>query len=296
MNVFLTGATGFIGSHTAKKLVDDGHVVTGTGVSTERTSHCTRLLTPSLIGINWSAIRDIDAIVHLAANNDTLCEDEEEVMLANFYASTMLFKHCMHMGCRKFVFASSAAVYGNSPSPQAEEDECVPLNPYGKSKLRFEKFAKSFAEDNGVSVVGLRYFNVYGPGEQHKGRRASMVYQIVRAVQQGRPVKLFKHGDQTRDWIHVSDVVNMTLDAMNVEGFHIVNVGTGSPRSFNDIVRAAGGTVSEYIDCPFFAAYQSKTCASTKNAESLFGSRRFVTLEEGVRTITEDCCAGGPAS
>jgi ADP-L-glycero-D-manno-heptose 6-epimerase len=249
-----------------------------------------------LVGINWPAIGNIDAVIHLAANNDTLCDDEEEIMLANFYSSTMLFKHCVSMGCRKFVFASSAAVYGNAPPPQTEDEECVPLNPYGRSKLRFEKFAKSFAEDNGVSVVGLRYFNVYGPGEQHKGRRASMVYQIVRAVQEGRPVKLFKHGEQARDWIHVSDVVDRTIGAVDLDGFHIVNVGTGTPRSFNDIVAAAGGKVDEYIDCPFSGAYQSQTCASTKKAEGLFGPRQFVTLEQGVRTITEDCCGDARAS
>lgn len=296
MNVFLTGATGFIGSHTEKKLMDIGHVVTGTGVSTERPSRCSRLLTPSLVGINWSAVREVDAVIHLAANNDTLCQDEEEIMLANFHSSAMLFKHCFDVGCRKFVFASSAAVYGNSPSPQIEDVDCTPLNPYGRSKLRFEKFARAFADKPGVSVVGLRYFNVYGPGEQHKGRRASMVYQIVKAIQKGLPVKLFKHGEQTRDWIHVQDVVDMTVAAMDAKGFHIVNVGTGNPRSFNDIVKAAGGKVDEYIDCPFSAAYQSQTCASTKKAESLFGSRQFVTLEEGVQTIKEDDCEASRAS
>lgn len=260
----------------------------GTGVSTEQPSVCSRLLTPSLVGINWTAVKDIDAVIHLAANNDTLVSDEEEVMLANFHSATMLFKHCLDMGCRTFVYASSASVYGNAPSPQTEDGPLDPLNLYAQSKLRFESYARNFAEQNSVSVVGLRYFNVYGPGEQHKGRRASMVFQIAEAAKAGRTIKLFKPGDQTRDWVHVEDVADINVAALGKEGHHIVNVGTGSPRSFNDIVAATGLPVKvEYVDCPFENAFQSSTCASTKKAEDLFGPRPWIPLEVGIRSLLQ---------
>lgn len=216
----MRGATGFIGSHTVAKLVASGHTVLGTGVSTEQPSACSRLLTPSLVGINWLAVKEIDAVIHLAANNDTLCEDEEEMMLANFHATTMLFKHCLDIGCRTFVYASSASVYGNSPSPQVEDGPLAPLNFYAQSKLRLESFARNFSEQNAVPVIGLRYFNVYGPGEQYKGRRASMVSQIASAASSGRPIKLFKYGEQTRDWVHVEDVATINVAALDVKGLH----------------------------------------------------------------------------
>lgn len=276
-----------------------GHTVLGTGVSTEQFSDCTRLLTPSLVGINWSAIKDIDAVIHLAANNDTLSGDEEEMMLANFHSAIMLFKHCLSMGCSRFVYASSASVYGDSPSPQTEDGPTNPLNVYARSKLRFEEFVANFAEQNKVeSVVGLRYFNVYGPGEQHKGRRASMVSQIVDAYKHGKTVRLFKPGDQSRDWIYVDDVADINVAAMSVKGNHIVNVGTGSPRSFNDIVTALGLPVKvEYVDCPFASAFQNETCASTKKAEDLFGPRPYVPLEVGIKSLIRSAgCEAGPAS
>jgi ADP-L-glycero-D-manno-heptose 6-epimerase len=286
--VFLTGATGFIGSHTSKKLIASGHSVLGTGVSTETTSACFRLLTPSLVGINWTAVKNIDAVIHLAANNDTLCDDEEEMMLANFHSATMLFKHCLDMGCRTFVYASSASVYGNAISPQTEDAPLDPLNIYAQSKLRFETYARNFAEQNSVSVIGLRYFNVYGPGEQHKGRRASMVSQIVDAGKNGKSIKLFKPGNQARDWVHVYDVSDINVAALSLTGHHIVNVGTGVPRSFNDIVTTSGLKVKvDYVDCPFASAFQNMTCASTKKAEDLFGPRPWIQLEEGIKTLLQ---------
>ncbi len=292
MNVFLTGATGFIGSHVARKLVEHGHSVIGTGVSTEWPASCTRLLTPSLIGINWAAIKDIDVVLHLAANNDTRCQDEEEMMLANYHAPIMLFNHCLNLGCQKFVYASSASVYGHMPSPQSEDATPEPLNPYAHSKLKFESFARSFAEQNSVAVTGLRYFNVYGPGEQHKGSRASMVSQMIWAVKARRPITLFKDGNQKRDWVYVSDVADMTIAAANLTGHNTLNVGTGQPRSFNEIVkilRDLGHNVDvSYIDCPFEASFQADTCAETKKAESLLGSRLFVTLEEGISRLAAE--------
>ncbi len=300
MRVFLTGATGFIGSHIARKLLASGHSVLGTGVSTEQASGC-RLLTPSLVGINWSAVKDIDTVMHLAANNDTLCQDEEEMMLANFHAPTMLFKHCFDMGCRTFVYASSAAIYGDAPSPQIEDGPCNPLNFYAQSKLRFESFARNFAEQNSVTVVGLRYFNVYGPGEDHKRRRASMVSQIYHAANRGNSIKLFKSGEQTRDWVHVDDVSDITIAAASLKGHHIVNVGSGEARSFNDIVTIAreqkrqyeltcgiedyDNLIVKWIDCPFQQAFQASTCASTKKAEDLFGPRQYISLEDGIKTL-----------
>lgn len=270
----------------------------GTGVATEQPSVCTRLLTPSLVGINWSAIKNVDAVIHLAANNDTLCDDEEEMMLANFHAPTMLFKHCLDMGCRTFVYASSASVYGNAPHPQTEDGPLAPLNFYAQSKLRFETFARNFAEQNSVSVTGLRYFNVYGPGEQHKGRRASMVSQIVEAAKCGRAIKLFKHGEQRRDWVHVDDVAEINIQAMGLQGHNVVNVGTGTPVSFREIIeivnkniqghhRTAGledceGLNVEWVDCPFADAYQCVTQAEIEKADALFGRRLWKQVSETV--------------
>ena len=128
-----------------------------------------------------------------------------------------------------------------------------------------------------------------------------MVSQIVNAAKSGNRITLFKNGEQKRDWIHVDDVAEINVAALGITGHNIVNVGTGNPRSFNEIValvnnwqRSLEQTMGiddgydievKYIDCPFADAYQSSTCASTQIAEDLFGPRLFISLENGVLTL-----------
>ena len=189
-------------------------------------------------GLDWTKIAKIDVVYHLAANNDTLDQDQLEMWKANVYSPIKLFHRCLKSGCKRFVYASSTAVYGNSPAPYIEAETLLePLNVYGKSKAAFESFATEFAEEHDVNVVGLRFCNVFGPGEWHKGHRASMIYQIIKQMLDKNPrPKLFEDGNQKRDWIYVKDIVRGIILAGEYEGSGIFNCGSGTATSYNDLV------------------------------------------------------------
>lgn len=298
MKVLVTGGTGFVGSNLIKSLVAGGHEITIIGCKTENgvPKGVNRVLQLNLEGIDWSAVYGHDICFHQAANNDTLDNDEKEMWRANVYGPIKLFTEMFKGGCKKFVYASSTAVYGDSPAPYVVgKTEEKPLNAYGRSKLAFDEFAMKFAKENNVDVVGLRYCNIYGPGEQHKGHRRSMISQIIGQMQSGQP-RLFKYGKQSRDWVYVKDVVEANLAAARYKGSGIFNVGTGKATSFNKLVKYIfeagaldGSPYPEdrrnpiFIDNPNPAAYQNYTrCHIGKTKKELGWKPKFL-VKEGIK-------------
>jgi len=184
--------------------------------------------------IKWKKIKSIDALFHQAAITNTLIHDHEKMCKFNLEYSKKLFENAVKKGCKKIVYASSTAVYGDVQPPYQEAGPFNPLNAYGRSKLMLDWFAMDLAKKHDVTIVGLRYCNVYGPGESHKGKMASMVYQLAQQKKQGL-YKLFKWGDQKRDYIYVKDVVRANELAMNAEESCVVNCGYGSYTTFNEI-------------------------------------------------------------
>jgi ADP-L-glycero-D-manno-heptose 6-epimerase len=251
MNALVTGGTGFIGSNLVKKLVKLGHMVIAVGNHVENTlPPRVKFLGTHLTGINWKQLSGVDVVFHQAANNNTLDHDAHEMHLANVEAPKTLFKKAMERGCHQFVYASSTAVYG---------------------KALFDCFAMDFAKEHKVSVVGLRYCNVYGPGEGHKGKRASMIYQIYKQMKEGKSPKLFTDGEQKRDWCYVDDVVDINILASEFKGAEIFNVGTGWATYFNDIVKywneeLEADIAPEYIPNPYEGVYQNHTECSVIKA------------------------------
>jgi ADP-L-glycero-D-manno-heptose 6-epimerase len=164
----------------------------------------------------------------------------------------------------------------------------VPENPYGFSKLMMDRIALNFMEENPhIKVVGLRYFNVYGPGESYKGKTASMVYQLYKQMKEGKRPRLFKWGEQKRDFVYVKDVIRANLLAMEKDVSGIFNVATGVARSFNEIVSILNqllGTHLEpdYFDCPY-DFYQNYTQADITKARELLGYEPQYSLEEGIK-------------
>lgn len=306
MRILVTGGTGFIGSHIANHLTDLGHEVIVIGTKTEQHPKAARYLGLHC-GINaggypdarMKSLGDIDVCFHQAANNDTLDMDRDEMMFANFEAPKTLFYELRRgHNCTKFVYASSSAVYGNSPAPYREGETAEnPLNPYGESKYEFDKWAMQFGQDwHKTSVVGLRYTNVYGPGESHKGKRASMIYQLATKMLKGEPVKLFKHGEQKRDWVYIKDVVRANIAAMNVAlrgGVRgIYNCGSGKAVTFNELVAALNKKLGtdvkpEYIDCPFASAYQDFTLADMTKAKEELGHAPAYDIYSGISELVD---------
>jgi len=290
MNVLVTGGTGFIGSNLVKKLVELGHRVIAVGNDVEnKLPPRVKSLGTHLTGIDWKQVSGIDVVFHQAANNNTLDNDAHEMHLANVEAPKTLFKKTMERGCRQFVYASSTAVYGDSAPPYREDrkEAIMPLNPYGVSKALFDCFAMDFAQEHRVNVVGLRYCNVYGPGEGHKGKRASMIYQIYKQMKEGKSPKLFDDGEQKRDWCYVDDVVDINLAASELTGAEIFNVGTGRATSFNDIVKfwneeLESDIVPEYIPNPYAGTYQNYTECSVIKAFKVLNWQAKYRTREGI--------------
>ena len=242
----------------------------------------------------------VEHVFHQGACSDTR-EWDGRFMLENNYAwSRSLLEACIENDVA-FIYASSAAVYGGNRSfiekPQYEK----PVNVYGYSKLLFDRYARRMMQSTSSQIAGLRYFNVYGPGEQHKGAMASMIFQLHRQLLESETVKLFKgsggyaDGEQRRDFVHIDDVVDANLWFMNNNRARgIFNVGTGKSRSFNDIARQlidwhARGRV-QYVDFPedLLVAYQSFTEADISALREAGYRKPFTGLELGIRKYLED--------
>jgi ADP-L-glycero-D-manno-heptose 6-epimerase len=291
MKILVTGGTGFIGSNITNKLVDMGHEVTVIGCKTEQKTRAARYLELHFDGVDWESVGDQDVLFHEAANNDTLDLNEDEMLRANVYTPLRMFYRLALLGCRQFVYASSTAIYGDSPAPYIEGvTPPSPLNPYGRSKYLFEKLIMEMPKKMNVNVVGLRYCNVYGPGEEHKGHRASMIYQLAQSMIEGNRPKLFKHGEQKRDWINVEDVVSANLLAMDYQGCGVFNCGSGQATSFNDLVKIINKGIADlhphlypvWIGNPYKKRYQEYTeCDMTKAKEEL-GFVPKIDIETGI--------------
>ncbi|MEO2083609.1 MAG: NAD-dependent epimerase/dehydratase family protein, partial [Desulfurobacteriaceae bacterium] len=190
------------------------------------------------------------------------------------------------------IYASSAAVYGNTKPPMKVNGEVKPENIYGFSKLSMDHYAYKFMDENPeIPVVGLRYFNVYGPREQHKGKMASMILQLTVQILKGKKPRLFKWGEQRRDFVHVFDCVEANIKAFESGKSGIVNVGTGRARSFNEVVELIKKSLRvevevEYFDNPY-DFYQNYTEADLTETVKLLNWHPGIQIEEGIPSYVE---------
>jgi ADP-L-glycero-D-manno-heptose 6-epimerase len=228
-----------------------------------------------------------DYIFHQAAISDTRVFDEEVVMRTNvnsFYSLLNIAKKHSSV----LVYASSAASYGSLPSPQTVGKE-RPENPYGYSKYAMDQIAMNFLKENpAMTISGLRYFNVYGGKEFHKGKTASMVIQLAHQILDNNSPRLFKGSNKIlRDFIYIDDVVQANILACNPNTSGIFNIGTSKPRSFQEIadilqdeLKTSLGT--EYIINPH-RSYQTHTQAEIHFTKENLGFEAKFTLEEGIK-------------
>lgn len=294
MRVFVTGGSGFVGSNLVKALLRDGHQIQATVSSGENDPpEGVEAFHMGLSGIDWPMVRRPDVVFHQAANNDTRCDNYYQMWQANVFETLTLFRHMHGLGCRKFIYASSTAVYGDSPAPYHEDSTPLnPLNVYARSKVAMEEELLAFAERTGSTVIGLRYCNVYGPGEGHKGRRMSMIGQMVRTLRASKKVKLFTPGDQKRDWVYVDDVVRANLLAMESDVSGIYNVGSGTAITFNDLVKVIVSHLQsvpvnvmdwiDYIEHPFPDQYQNHTECNVEKARRMLSYVPSHDIKSGV--------------
>ncbi|HEX5765234.1 MAG TPA: ADP-glyceromanno-heptose 6-epimerase [Woeseiaceae bacterium] len=241
----------------------------------------------------------VDCIFHQGACSTTTEWDGRYMMKNNYAYSRTLLHHCLAHDI-PLIYASSAAVYGSSPRFSESHENELPLNVYGWSKLLFDRYVQRLAEQASSQVVGLRYFNVYGPNEQHKGSMASVAWHFNQQILTGDEIRLFEgsggfeDGEQRRDFVYVDDVCAVNLWFLqHRDASGVFNTGTGRSQSFNDVANAViawhGRGRIRYIPFPdeLAGAYQSFTEADLSKLRSAGCDVSFRNVEAGVRAYLD---------
>jgi ADP-L-glycero-D-manno-heptose 6-epimerase len=302
--ILITGGAGFIGSNLAATLIKRPN--TDVVIADDFSSGDWRNLIHVDCEVRAADCDDFDlldeiaageftAVMHQAAITDTTVMDQRLMVEVNTNAFASILEASAKSGTR-VVYASSAGTYGNSEAPNKVGSGEEPENIYGFSKLAMDRVAARWYEKHSAPIVGLRYFNVYGPGEHHKNecegnKTASMILQMYQRAKAGEQLRLFKHGEQMRDFVYIRDVIAANLAALEAPRSGVCNVGSGKARSFNDIVENLGKQLGEsfdveYIDNPF-TFYQMHTEADLSESKAIMGWEPSWSLEKGIEDYVQ---------
>jgi ADP-L-glycero-D-manno-heptose 6-epimerase len=297
LNLVVTGGAGFIGSNLVLALQDKRPDARLTVIDDFRSGDFKNLVgyrgdfvAQNLATLDWQdqfGGEKFDAIFHLASITDTTLHDQFIQVHDNVESFRRLLNFARPTRTR-IIYASSAAIYGPASEASAESNGAAPANIYAFSKAIMDNIAiREAKESPDWTIIGLRYFNVYGPREAHKGVPSSMVYHLAQQMKAGQRPRIFKHGEQKRDFVYVKDVVEGSILALEPRESGIYNLGCGQARSFNelvDILNKCLGTkfVADYIDNPH-AHYQNFTEADLDKVRSALGYQPQFPLEAGVK-------------
>jgi ADP-L-glycero-D-manno-heptose 6-epimerase len=324
MHYVVTGACGFIGANLVKGLNERG-ISDIIAVDNLTKADKFRNLTDcdiadyldksEFLSLVESGQLDggVEAILHQGACSDTMEADGRYMMANNYRYSLALLDFCQEQEI-PLLYASSASVYGGGSAFSEEREHEAPLNVYGYSKFLFDQIVRRRLTSADSQIAGFRYFNVYGPREQHKGRMASVAFHHFNQYRESGKVKLFEgcagyaHGEQRRDFVFVGDVVKANMDFLESRASGIYNLGTGRAQSFNELAaatvnacRALEGKpaqtvaelvaqgIIEYVPFPdaLKGKYQSFTQADLSQLRRAGYKNSFATVEEGVASYVK---------
>jgi ADP-L-glycero-D-manno-heptose 6-epimerase len=306
--LLVTGAAGFIGSNVVAEFNAQGRddIIAVDDITNGH--KCLNLVSKKfadykdyreflLPRLSHFDLPHLAGIVHLGANSDTTDWNGKLMMDSNYRFSKLMLQLAERHGC-PFVYASSASVYGDGKTGFQEYPENEkPKSPYAFSKWAFDQYVRRTLESNRleIPVVGLRYFNVYGPNEAHKGNMASFVYKCFTAMKNDQNIELFAGSENiTRDFIYVNDVADITTFFLGVKTSGIFNVGTGVATSFLDVAQYAVAEYSERVAglpnilvVPFpetlRTGYQRHTQADITRLRAAGWTRPFTGIEAGIK-------------
>ena len=318
--IVITGGAGFIGSNLVKSINQESAQQVLVVDNLSNTAKVANLADCTIADyrdknefyqsiIKLDRIPGLEAILHQGACSDTMVTDGRYVMQNNYQYSKALLEYCEFFKV-PFLYASSASVYGGNQTFVEDSRYELPLNAYAYSKLAFDQHIRSKKDQISIPVVGLRYFNVYGPREQHKGRMASVAYHFFNQFKKDGKVRLFEgcdgyeNGAQLRDFISVEDVVKVNWYFLNNQQHSgIYNLGTGNCQSFNEVAQSVVNYflskqgvpeqplesmqkqgLIEYIEFPqsLVGKYQSFTQADMSKLKQSGYENEFLTVGQGV--------------
>ena len=290
MRALVTGAAGFVGSNLALELSGEGHEVVAlddfsVGDFKNLVGFKGDVVSADVGDVDYwrNRVGKIDFVFHEAAITDTTVMDQNKMMRVNVEAFRSLLSWAGESGVKKLVYASSAGTYGDLPVPHKETLAPKPLNVYAFSKAVME----TVAAKSKFPTVGLRYFNVYGPRERHKGKFASMIWQLAQQMLGGKRPRIFEFGEQYRDFIYIKDVVRANILAAEGKATGVFNVCTGRKATFNEMIERLNETLGlrlkpEYFKNPY-GFYQNETLGDPAAAAAGLKFKAEFDLEKGIR-------------
>lgn len=328
MYYVVTGAAGFIGANLVKALNDRGITNILAVDNLERADKFRNLVDCEIADYidKREFIQSLEegcfdgalqAVLHEGACSDTMATDGRYMMENNYRYSVNMLNYCLEEEL-PFLYASSASVYGGGQVFRETREFEAPLNVYAYTKFLFDQYVRRQLAEARSPVTGFRYFNVYGPREQHKGRMASVAYHFTNQYRETGKVRLFEgcdgrdHGEQLRDFVAVEDVVKVNLHFLDQPVSGIFNLGSGRAQSFNDVAvatvnacRAAAGEAAwslaelqarqiiEYIEFPaaLKGKYQSYTQADLTQLRAAGYQAEFASVEQGVARYVKQLLA-----
>lgn len=258
MRIAVTGGAGFIGSNLVRRLCRDGHETVAVDDFSSANwqnlvDYAGDLLTLDTY-TDLTTLRKLgrfDVFFHQASITDTTVMDQRKMLTNNVEGFRNILDLAVETGAR-VVWASSCSIYGQGPVPMKESQPPAPLNVYAFSKLQMERLARLYQPKLKHPIVGLRYSNVYGPGENHKGKFASMIHQLARQMRAGNRPRVFEHGQQKRDFVYIGDVVQANLKAMNARESGHFNAGAGASWSFNEVIAELNRVLGTRLEPEYF--------------------------------------------
>jgi len=296
MKILITGGAGFIGSHTARELLATGHTISifDSFVSSSRDTVVEGVQTIE------GDIRDkdsvqkamagIEGVVHLAAlvSVPLSIKDPELTQAVNVEGTKNIIDAARENGVQRIVYASSAAVYGNDPSvPKREDSPIQPESPYASSKVENERLANSA----GLSAMGLRFFNVYGPGQTGSHPYASVIPRWMEALTAGKPITLYGDGTQTRDFVHVRDVALALRLALTSPTEGVANVASGEERTLISVIHILESALGHSIEVdtlPSRAGDILRSFADTSHARETIGFTATTSFKDGLTELAKE--------
>ncbi len=301
MKHVVTGGCGFIGSHLVDRLVELGHEVVvvddlstseGRSVNPEAT-----LIEGSVTDLELlkAATEGADCVYHTAAwaRVPRSIEDPVGTHAVNVNGTLNVLQAARENDVGRVVYSSSSSVYGDQDTHLMQEDmEPNPKSPYALHKYIGEQYGAMFARLFGMSVVSLRYFNVYGPGQTATGAYVLVIPRFLKLRDEGRPLTIYGDGEQTRSYTHVSDVVRANVLAASEElpvGENVVlNIGPNEETSVNEIAAMIGGEVEHIIPNPRGEFEELRKSSDCSRAKSMLGWEPRISLADGIRDISQE--------
>ncbi|MEM3421572.1 MAG: GDP-mannose 4,6-dehydratase [Candidatus Hadarchaeum sp.] len=297
MKVLVTGGAGFIGSNLVEELVRSGEDVivlddfsTGSLENLRAVEKQVQIVRASCQRLLELKLPEVKKIFHLGIPSSSPMYRDNPLLVGEAIRGFINVFELARRNRAKVVYASTSSLYRGCPTPHREDRISEPFDFYTEARIAMERLARVYHELYGIPSVGMRFFSVYGPHERAKGKYANNVSQFLWAMREDKSPEIYGDGEQTRDFVHVSDVVRACLKAANSDlGCEVINVGTGKQTSFNRVIellnKALGKSINPiYVPNPV-KNYVYHTCADLTKARKLLGYEPTVTLEEGIKRL-----------